>query len=128
MALITINEETKEYKAGTTFEEIANDYQSEYGNTIALVVENGKIRELFKKVSKARIPSPIEIIKSFLLILIAALRVAQNSSGIPSPILCRQCHITRSTITRGSTRRVPDNNSRKTLLTASVAYAEPSAA
>ena len=52
MALITINEETKEYKAGTTFEEIANDYQSEYGNTIALVVENGKIRELFKKVSK----------------------------------------------------------------------------
>jgi len=52
MAVITICGENKEYTIGTTFEEIANDYQKQYNNTIALVTENGKIRELHKKVTK----------------------------------------------------------------------------
>ena len=52
MASITICGEKKEYAIGTTFEEIANEYQEQYGNTIALVTENGKIRELHKTVTK----------------------------------------------------------------------------
>ena len=52
MAVITILGEKKEYANGTTFEKIAEEYQNQYNNTIALVSENGKIRELHKKVSK----------------------------------------------------------------------------
>ncbi len=52
MPIITINGIQKEYADGTTFESIANEYQKEYHNQIALVLENGKIRELFKHVSK----------------------------------------------------------------------------
>lgn len=52
MAVITIGGVTKEYAIGTTFEQIAQEYQEKYNNTIALVTENGKIRELHKKVSK----------------------------------------------------------------------------
>ncbi|MBR3635570.1 MAG: nucleoside kinase [Lachnospiraceae bacterium] len=50
MAKITIGGQVKEYKTGTTYEEIANDYQEEYGGEIALVTENGKIRELNRTV------------------------------------------------------------------------------
>ena len=52
MSIITILGEKKEYADGTTFEEIAKEYQGQFHNTIALVTENGKIRELHKKVSK----------------------------------------------------------------------------
>lgn len=52
MSVITIAGEEKEYAVGTTFEEIAQEYQDLYHNTIALVIENGKIRELHKMVSK----------------------------------------------------------------------------
>ena len=52
MALITINNESHEYPEGTTFEEIVKPLQKDYNDTIALVIENGKIRELFKKVSQ----------------------------------------------------------------------------
>lgn len=52
MSVITILGEQKEYADGTTFEEIAQEYQDQFHNTIALVTENGKIRELHKKVSK----------------------------------------------------------------------------
>ena len=52
MAVITIGGAAKEYAVGTTFEQIAQEYQEQYNNTIALVTENGKIRELHKKVSK----------------------------------------------------------------------------
>ncbi len=52
MAVITILGEKKEYAEGTTFEQIAGEYQKQYDDTIALVTENGKIRELHKKVSK----------------------------------------------------------------------------
>ena len=52
MAIITIGGLAKEYAIGTTFEQIVQEYQKQYNNTIALVTENGKIRELHKKVSK----------------------------------------------------------------------------
>lgn len=49
---VKIGEETKEYPKGTTFADIAKEYQPQYKEQIALVVRNGKIRELFKKVDK----------------------------------------------------------------------------
>jgi len=52
MAKITINGVTKEYEKGTNFESIVNEYQKEYNGEIALVTENGKIRELHKRVNK----------------------------------------------------------------------------
>ena len=52
MAVITIGGVSKEYAVGTTFEQIAQEYQGQYNNTIALITENGKIRELHKKVIK----------------------------------------------------------------------------
>ena len=52
MSVITILGKQKEYAEGTTFEEIAKEYQDQFHKTIALVTENGKIRELHKKVSK----------------------------------------------------------------------------
>ena len=51
MAKLTINGEVLEYKDGITFEEVANDYQDRYDNRIALVTEDGKIRELYKPVT-----------------------------------------------------------------------------
>ena len=46
---VIIGEEIREYQDGITYEVIASDYQEAYQNTIALVVANGKIRELHKK-------------------------------------------------------------------------------
>ena len=52
MAKITIDGVTGEYPDGMTYEEIADAYQDRYENTIALVLEDGKIRELIKTVHK----------------------------------------------------------------------------
>lgn len=52
MSVITILGKRREYADGTTFEEIAKEYQEQYNNTIALVTENRKIRELHKTVTK----------------------------------------------------------------------------
>lgn len=52
MVKITIDGVTKEYPKGTVFEEIAKEYQPKYEDMIALVIENGKIRELIKKAEK----------------------------------------------------------------------------
>ena len=52
MAKIIIEGVEKEYAVGTTFEDIANEYQAAYQGEIALVKEDGKIRELSKTVSK----------------------------------------------------------------------------
>lgn len=49
MAIVTIGDEKKEYQTGTTYEEIAEPYQPLYDDNIALVMVNGKIRELGKK-------------------------------------------------------------------------------
>ncbi len=52
MPTITINGVAKEYEKGTSFEEIAKEYQPEYKYKIAAVIFNGKIRELMKTVKK----------------------------------------------------------------------------
>lgn len=52
MYTVTINGEKKQYAEGTTFEEIVNEYQETYQDPIAVVAADGKIRELFKRVSK----------------------------------------------------------------------------
>lgn len=59
MALLNVNGKTAEYSVGTTFETVAKDFPKEYNNTVALVKENGKIRELFKKVTKDAVIEPI---------------------------------------------------------------------
>ncbi|MDE6924663.1 MAG: nucleoside kinase [Acetatifactor sp.] len=52
MVTVTICGEQKQYEQGTSFETIAVEYQENYGGTIAVAAANGKIRELFKKVTK----------------------------------------------------------------------------
>ena len=52
MVTITINGERKQYPKGTRYEEIAKEYQPLHKDMIALVIENGKIRELIKTVHK----------------------------------------------------------------------------
>jgi uridine kinase len=50
MAIVTINGVAKEYAKGTTYQEIAREYQPQYENDILLVSINGKLRELHKTV------------------------------------------------------------------------------
>ena len=50
MPVLVINGERKTYDRGTSFEKIANEYQKDAGSRIGLVMFNGKIRELMKKV------------------------------------------------------------------------------
>ena len=52
MVTITIDGIAKQYPKGTIFEEIAKEYQSKYKDMIAAVIEDGKIRELFKPANK----------------------------------------------------------------------------
>ena len=52
MVTITINGEKKQYPQGMIYEEIAKEYQPSYKDMIALVIENGKIRELIKPANK----------------------------------------------------------------------------
>lgn len=49
---VTILGNEVELPSGITFEKVVEDYQAQYDGLIALVAENGKIRELFKKVTK----------------------------------------------------------------------------
>ena len=50
MAIVTIDGVAKEYPIGTTYQEIAKEYQPQYENEILLVSINGKLRELHKSV------------------------------------------------------------------------------
>lgn len=52
MATVTIGNEKKEFEAGTTYEEIARQYQPEYDDMIALAIVDGKIQELHKSLEK----------------------------------------------------------------------------
>ncbi len=52
MVKVIINGEEKRYNEGIAFEQIAFEYQERYDNLIALVTENGKIRELHKPLRK----------------------------------------------------------------------------
>lgn len=50
MCKLVINGNEVEYERGTTYEQIAKDYQKDYEQQIALVFFNGRLRELNKKV------------------------------------------------------------------------------
>lgn len=52
MITIKVNGESRQYEKGISFEDIVKEYQEEYKNTIVLVVEDGKIKELNKKAKK----------------------------------------------------------------------------
>lgn len=52
MVTIKIKGVAREYPKGTRYEEIAREYQKEYQDMIALVTENGKIRELIKPANR----------------------------------------------------------------------------
>ncbi|WP_026510481.1 MULTISPECIES: nucleoside kinase [unclassified Butyrivibrio] len=52
MPKLVIEGEEREYEKGTTFEEIARDYQDRYDNQIVAVVYGSRIRELMKKVDR----------------------------------------------------------------------------
>lgn len=52
MVTVTIRDEQRQVEPGTTYEEIAADFQREYGDMIALVSVDGRIRELFKRVTR----------------------------------------------------------------------------
>lgn len=52
MITVKINGEERQYPQGATYEDVANDYQQEYDNLIALAARDGKIRELFKKLKR----------------------------------------------------------------------------
>ena len=52
MVTITINGEEKLYEDGIKYEIIAEEYQNHFTSPIALVVVNGKIRELMKRVDR----------------------------------------------------------------------------
>ncbi len=49
---VTVNGVATEYHEDATFEEVASNYQAEYKNEIALVIANGKIHELHKKIKE----------------------------------------------------------------------------
>lgn len=49
---VTVNGVVTEYAEDTPFEEVAAAHQEEYGNEIALVIANGKIHELHKKIKE----------------------------------------------------------------------------
>ena len=50
MISIGVNGITKEYAEGTTYEQVAADFQKDYAHKIALAIENGKFRELARTV------------------------------------------------------------------------------
>lgn len=48
MAVVTIGNDKKEVTQGTTFEDLALEYQKDYDAPIALVYANGRMKELSK--------------------------------------------------------------------------------
>ena len=52
MVTLMIEGKERQYKKGTTYEEIVAEFQPVYDNQIALVSINGKMKELFKKAVK----------------------------------------------------------------------------
>ena len=52
MYTVRVGEEERSYKEGTTYEEIAKQYQKDYENDIVLVFVNNKLQELPKKLNK----------------------------------------------------------------------------
>ena len=52
MYQVKIHDEIRQYEAGTTYLEIAKEYQKEYSHDIVLVTVDGKLQELHKKVNR----------------------------------------------------------------------------
>ena len=52
MVKVKINGVEKQFSKGSTFENIAKEYQSDFDAPILIAIENGKIRELAKEVKK----------------------------------------------------------------------------
>lgn len=52
MVTVTINGVEKQYAHGISYETIANEYQDQYEGMIGLVSVDGKIRELFKRLTR----------------------------------------------------------------------------
>ena len=52
MYQVKIYDEIRQYEAGTTYLEIAKEYQKEYSHDIVLVTVDGKLQELHKKVNR----------------------------------------------------------------------------
>ncbi len=50
MRQIVVEGKKREVPNGTTYLELAKEYQKNYPHDIILVLENGKMRELFRKV------------------------------------------------------------------------------
>lgn len=48
---VKIGTEVKQYKSGTTFKDVAEEFQNQYDNDIVLVMKNGKLTELFKEIT-----------------------------------------------------------------------------
>ncbi len=48
---VTVGGELKQYNEGISYTEIAKDFQDQYESPIVLVLKNGKLTELFKKVT-----------------------------------------------------------------------------
>lgn len=48
---VTVGGELKQYNEGISYTEIAKDFQNQYDSPIVLVLKNGKLTELFKKVT-----------------------------------------------------------------------------
>lgn len=51
MCNVTIKDEVRQYPDDTSFMDIAKDFQSEYASPIVLVLKNGKLTELFEKIT-----------------------------------------------------------------------------
>lgn len=52
MAIVTVGEFTKEYAEGTTYQDIAREYQPQIEDDILLVSANGRLRELHKQIKE----------------------------------------------------------------------------
>lgn len=52
MITVKVNGKVREIAEGMTFGELAAEYQNEYENMIALAAADGKLRELFKKITR----------------------------------------------------------------------------
>ena len=57
MIKVTINGETREYPKMTPYSEIVKDYEGETEYPVILVTENGKLRELHKKLPQRTVPA-----------------------------------------------------------------------
>ena len=64
MIKVTINGETREYPKMTPYSEIIRDYEGKTEYPVILVTENGKLRELHKKLRLRKNPIVIPFLQS----------------------------------------------------------------